>query len=79
MTVDVYGQPGCKQCEYTNKLLEREGHEVRYHDITQDLTARQVVEGSGRTQLPFVVADYNDQDKMWHGLRPDRIKALADA
>lgn len=77
MTVDVYGKPGCIQCLYTNKLLEKDGHEVHYHDITTDDIARQVVEGSGYDQLPFVVADINDQDKMWHGFKIDKIKALA--
>lgn len=79
MTVDVYGKPGCVQCKYTKERLEAEGHEVHYHDITKDPVARQVVEGSGYSQLPFVVADVNDQDKMWHGLKVDKIKALADA
>lgn len=79
MTVDVYGKPKCVQCEYTNKLLRKEGHEVQYHDITKDEVARQIVEGSGYTQLPYVVAHLNDQDEIWHGLRPDRIKGLASA
>jgi glutaredoxin-like protein NrdH len=77
VTVDVYGKPGCVQCLYTNRLLQDKGHEVRYHDITTDDVARQVVEGSGYTQLPFVVADVNDQDKMWHGFSPDKIKSLS--
>ena len=75
MTVDVYGKPGCVQCKYTNKKLEEDGHEVRYHDITEDQEARQVVEQSGQLALPLVVAG----DKSWHGFSPDRIKALATA
>lgn len=75
MTVDVYGKPGCVQCKYTNKKLEEDGHEVRYHDIMEDQGARQVVEQSGQLALPLVVAG----DKSWHGFSPDRIKALATA
>ena len=73
MTVEVYGKPGCVQCKYTNKMLEKEGHEVRYHDITADEQARQIVEQSGKTALPLVVAG----DQTWNGMSPDRIKALA--
>ena len=75
MTVEVYGKPGCVQCEYTDKLLKKEGHEVHYHDITADDQARQIVEQSGKTQLPLVVAG----DQAWHGMSPDRIRALAAA
>lgn len=73
MTVDVYGKPGCVQCEHTNKRLKKEGHEVRYHDITKDEEARKVVEQSGKLQLPLVVAG----DKCWHGMSPDKIKSLS--
>lgn len=75
MTVDVYGKPGCVQCRFTNKKLEEEGHEVNYHDISVDADARQVVENSGKLQLPLVIAG----DESWHGFSPDRIKALANA
>lgn len=75
MTVEVYGKPGCVQCKYTNKLLTKDGHNVKYHDITQDPKARQVVEDTGKMQLPLVVAG----DKSWHGMNPDKIKALATA
>jgi glutaredoxin-like protein NrdH len=75
--VQVYGKEECVQCEYTKKKLDENGIPYEYHDITKDEIARQVVEGSGYSQLPFVVADINDQDKMWHGFSPDKIKALA--
>lgn len=75
--VQVYGKPGCVQCEYTKKKLDENGIPFEYHDVTKDDTAREVVEGSGYTQLPFVVADVNDQDKMWHGFSLDRIRALS--
>lgn len=74
--VRVYGKSECVQCEYTKKKLEENNIPYVYHDVTADEQAMQVVEGSGYTQLPFVVANVNDQDKMWHGFSPDKISAL---
>jgi glutaredoxin-like protein NrdH len=73
VTVDVYGKPGCVQCKYTNELLEKNGHDVQYHDITAEEEAKRIVEQSGKTQLPLVVAG----EQSWHGLSPDKIKALS--
>ena len=70
--VHVYGKPDCVQCKYTNKKLEAEGLQYEYHDITADEQARQIVEESGKAQLPYVVAG----DQSWHGLSPDKIKSL---
>lgn len=75
--VRVYGKPDCVQCEYTTKKLAELKVPYKYHDVTKDPEARQVVEGSGYAQLPFVVADVNDQDKMWHGFKIDKIRALS--
>jgi glutaredoxin-like protein NrdH len=73
--VHVYGKPQCVQCDYTKKRLDKVDVPYEYHDITADEQARKVVEASGKQQLPLVVAG----DQQWHGLRPDMIKALADA
>lgn len=73
MTVHVYGKPGCMQCEYTSKLLGKDGHDVHYHDILADPQARKAVEESGKMQLPLVVAG----NQSWNGFSPDRIKSLA--
>lgn len=70
--VHVYGKPGCVQCKFTNDLLDKEGQERQYHDITVEADAEAIVRGSGRLELPFVVAD----DQQWHGFRPDKIRSL---
>jgi len=75
VTVEVYGKPECVQCEYTCKKLAENGIDYNYHDATVEPEARQVVEASGRMQMPFVVAG----DKSWHGFSPDKIRAIATA
>jgi glutaredoxin len=72
IVVEVYGAPDCVQCKYTVKKLAENGIEHRYYDVTVNSTARRVVEQTGKTQLPYVVAG----DQSWHGMSPDRIKAL---
>lgn len=70
--VHVYGKPECNQCKFTNKALEKNGIPYEYHDITVEPEARAIVEQSGKLLLPLVVAG----DQSWHGLSPDKIKAL---
>lgn len=74
--VQVYGKDDCVQCKYTKQKLAENDIAYQYHDVTKDAIALQVVKDSGYMQLPFVVADIDDQDKMWHGLRLDKIRAL---
>ena len=78
VTVDVYGKPGCVQCKYTNKKLEEDGHEVRYHDIMEDQGARQVVEQSGQLALPLVVAGDKSKAADLFKLAQSVIDSVAD-
>jgi glutaredoxin len=75
MRVNVYGRADCVQCEWTQKLLRNIELPFRYFDIDADEAAMKIVEESGKMQLPYVVAG----DQSWHGLSPDRIKALRTA
>lgn len=75
--VRVYGKPQCVQCEYTKKKLEANEIPYVYHDITADDEARQLVEETGRTQLPMVIAETESKTQMWYGFSPDKIRALS--
>lgn len=68
----VYGKPECKQCEFTTKLMDKEGIPYKYVDITVDEVAYQTVKGLGYTGAPVVVADSTH----WSGFSPDKIRKL---
>ena len=77
MTVIVFGRKGCYACVGTVKQLAKWAIPHRYHDVDEDLTARQTVEQSGKTTLPLVhVVENGDVVDRWHGLRPERIRKL---
>ncbi len=71
--VIVYGKPGCVQCTYTQKALDKEGIPYSYVDITTNEVAHQEVKNLATgTALPVVVAGNN----VWQGFSPDKIKGL---
>lgn len=70
--VTVFGKPGCVQCEYTEKRLTAEGVPFKTVDVMADDDGYSRVQASGKTQLPMVIAG----EDVWHGFRPDKIKAL---
>lgn len=72
MIVHVYGKPGCIQCKYTSKELDKNHIPHEYHDITLNKADMKIVQKSGRLELPFVVAGEDE----WHGFRIDKIRAL---
>lgn len=71
--VKVYGKPGCVQCKYTVKELDKQEIPSSYIDIEQDPEAKKLVLDSGNMQLPMVVSG----EDRWHGLRIDRIREIA--
>lgn len=68
----VYGKPDCKQCEFTTKLMDKEGIPYQYVDITVNEVAHQEVKSLGYTSAPVVVAD----TAHWSGFSPDKIRKL---
>lgn len=73
MTVRVYTQPSCRQCDMTQRLLDREG--VSY--VTESLHDDGNLEAAkalGHTSAPVVVVG----EESWAGFQPERIKALAE-
>lgn len=69
----VYGAPGCVQCRYTTKLLEKEQIPFKYVDVSQDdEAARRIGGGQGKLQLPVVEA----RGDRWNGFSPDKLRSL---
>ena len=69
----VYGKPGCVQCQYTTRLLDKEEKPYKYVDITVNEVAYQEVRAMGLTGLPVVVTNSGQQ---WTGFSPDRIRGI---
>lgn len=68
----VYGKPDCKQCEFTTKLMDKEGIPYNYIDISINEAAHQEVKNMGYASAPVVVAESG----RWSGFSPDKIKKL---
>jgi glutaredoxin-like protein NrdH len=70
----VYGKPGCKQCQFTTKVLEKEGVPFNYIDITVNPVAEEHVKALGYSSVPVVQVG----DEHWFGFRPERLRSLHD-
>lgn len=75
MTVTVYSQPSCVQCNQTYRALDRKGIPYDVVDVSQDKDAHQLVTGLGYRSAPVVIAG----DEHWGGFQPARIDAIAKA
>ena len=70
--VEVYGKPGCMQCKFTVKELEKQDIPHQYIDISVNEVAAEQVKSMGFTTLPVVVAG----ESKWAGLKLDNIRGL---
>lgn len=73
MSVTVYTNPSCVQCEQTKKVLTRDGVEYNVVDLSLDPKALEMVKALGYSSAPVVIAG----DEHWAGFRPDRLAKLA--
>ncbi len=73
MTIKVYGKPGCVQCKFTCKELEKACLPYEYVDISINAAAETHVKSLGFSSLPVVEA-FNLP--AWAGFKPDTIKNL---
>lgn len=80
MRVTVYTKPGCVQCKYTFKQLEKDGIEYTAVDVTlpENEAEYDRIKASGNITMPQVKVEYDDGsvDDDWVGFSPDSIKAL---
>lgn len=72
MSVIVYTQPSCSQCEQTKRFLNLK--EVPYEtvDITENQEAFNMIVELGYKSVPVVIAG----DKHWSGFRLEQLNQL---
>lgn len=76
MSVVLYAkEKGCRQCEYTAKVLKKNGVPFETVILDKDQDARDYVASLGYMQAPVVV----NGDDHWSGFRPDKLDALKDS
>lgn len=73
MSVVVYTQPNCTQCEQTKRYLDMKSVPYESVDITQDVDAFEFVVGLGYKSVPVVVSG----DEHWSGFRLGKLDELA--
>lgn len=71
--IKVYTKPNCPQCEMTKKVINDNGIEAEFIDVTQDEKALSYIKGLGYNAMPVV---YVDEDTHWFGFRPDELEKL---
>jgi glutaredoxin-like protein NrdH len=72
VTITVYREPDCAECDATHLALQKSGLAYEVVDITRDAIARDYIRSLGHPEAPVVVAG----PEHWSGHRPDRIRAL---
>lgn len=73
MSITVYTNPNCVQCEQTKKYLTSKELTYSVVDLSENPEAMEMVLGMGYKAAPVVIAD----DLNWSGFRPDIIAKLA--
>ena len=75
MTITVFTNPQCEQCEATKRRLRDRGITFETVDLSENpATLTQLVQ-AGYRQAPVVITP----DAAWSGYRPDLIDQLAGA
>ena len=72
MTVTVYTNPSCVQCEMTKKRLTSKGIEYQTVDLSEDPAALDLVLSKGFRSAPVV----NAGESWWAGFQPDKIDSI---
>ena len=73
MSITVYTNPSCIQCEQTKKYLTSKELAYDVVDLSENPEAMEMVMGMGYKAAPVVIAG----DSHWSGFRPDIIAKLA--
>lgn len=72
MSVIVYSNPNCVQCEQTKKYLKLKGVEFESKMIADSPEVLPIIEANKYTSAPVVVAG----DVSWSGFRLDKLSSL---
>jgi glutaredoxin-like protein NrdH len=73
MSITVYTNPSCVQCEQTKKYLTSKDLAYEVVDLSENPDAMEMVLGLGYKAAPVVIAG----EDSWSGFRPDIISKLA--
>ena len=73
MTVIVYSNPNCVQCEQTKKYLTLKGVEFEAKMIADSPEVLPIIEENKYTSAPVVVAS---DGHSWSGFRLDKLAGL---
>lgn len=73
MSITVYTNPSCVQCEQTKKYLDSKELAYDVVDLSENPEAMEMVMGMGYKAAPVVIAG----EDSWSGFRPDIISKLA--
>ena len=72
MTVIVYSNPNCTQCEQTKRFLTVKGIEFESKMISDSPEIMPLIEEKGYRSAPVVVAG----DDSWSGFKLDKLNGL---
>ena len=75
MSIIIYSEPDCVQCNATYRAFDKQGITYQVIDLTEDSQALNHVKSLGYQQVPVIITG----DDHWSGFRPDKISALAQA
>lgn len=78
--VTVYTAPGCGQCRFTQKWLDKKSVPFEAVDLSQDPDALAAVKALGYEAAPVVIVNDdgdNQNEKHWYGFRPDLLEEFA--
>jgi glutaredoxin-like protein NrdH len=75
MSITVYTNPSCVQCEQTKKYLTSKELAYEVVDLSKNPEAMDMVMEMGYKAAPVVIAGENH----WSGFRPDIITRLAES
>lgn len=80
MRVTVFTKPGCVQCKFTFKQLDKDGVEYTAVDVTEKANqdALERIQASGNTAMPQVRIEDSEGNLVdeWFGFVPDKVSAL---
>ena len=71
--VTVYTKPACVQCDMTKKMIDKNNIEYSTVDITEDISAFEMIKSMGFMSAPVVITDTDS----WAGFQPDKITNIA--
>lgn len=74
MSVIVYSNPNCVQCEQTKRFLTVKGIEFEAKMIQDSPEVYDLIEEKGYSSAPVVVAG----EDSWSGFRLDKLNALVN-